>query len=61
MKRTLTWRLKHLIHNCVAHPLLPLAEALDSAKLYQVGDLIFKLHDLTAPDDDKKSTVKYLS
>jgi hypothetical protein len=61
MKRSLTWRLKHLIHNCVAHPLLPLAEVLDSAKFYRTSDLFFKFHDITTPDDDPYNRIRYLS
>lgn len=59
-ERDIFWRVKHLIHNCVAHPLLPLAEVLDSTKHYKLADLIFKFHDNTTPDGDTYNKQRFL-
>jgi hypothetical protein len=40
------------VHNCIVHPLLPIAEMLDSLHLKAVADVIFAFHDATAPDVD---------
>lgn len=60
MQRTFTWCLKHFIHNVVAHPLLPLAELLDSGKHYKLADIIFRFHDATTPDGDSYNKQRYL-
>ncbi len=60
MKRSLSWRITHAVHNMVAHPLLPVAELLDSAGLRWAADLIFRLHDVTTPDDDRFNKLRYL-
>lgn len=54
------WRLKHLVHNCVAHPLLPIAELLDDTKHYRLADLLFRFHDSTTPDGDNYNKQRYL-
>jgi hypothetical protein len=54
------WRLKHLLHNCIAHPLLPLAEILDESRFYRLADVIFKFHDITTPDGDNYNKQRYL-
>lgn len=52
MKRSLVWRVQHIIHNCVAHPLLPLAEHLLVTDRKLLARVIFRFHDLTTPADD---------
>jgi len=61
MKRSFMWRLNHVVHNCVAHPLLPFAEVLDSMNLRVMADIIFAFHDITSPDADDRNNVRYLS
>lgn len=48
------WWLAVVVHNCVIHPMLPLAEALDlrpshHAKL--LSALIYKIHDKSYPEE----------
>lgn len=42
---------RSIIHNMVAHPLLPIAEVLDSTKYHVVANGIYWLHDVTVLDD----------
>lgn len=51
-RRSLAWHLTHLVHNCVAHPLLPVAELLIERGCKVLPEMIFRFHDLTAPGDD---------
>ena len=60
MKKTLFWQLNHIVHHCIAHPLLPIAEALDLLRLRKLADVIFTFHDVTMPDVDSVSETKYL-
>jgi len=59
-KRDIFWRTVHLFHNVVAHPLLPLAEALDDMKRHKLADLLFRLHDSTTPDGDNYNKQRYI-
>lgn len=61
MRRSIRWHLKHLVHNCIAHPLLPLAEALEDLRICAPADVIFRFHDMTSPKDDPFNRNKYLS
>ncbi len=40
----------YIVHNCIAHPLLPLAAVLDNTKYHKVAARIFWLHDVTITD-----------
>lgn len=49
------WWLAVVVHNCVIHPLLPLAEVLDlgtSARSKLLSALIFKLHEKSYPEEE---------
>jgi hypothetical protein len=59
MKHSTKWRLLHLVHNCVAHPLLPAAEALDAFGVHRVANVIFAFHDVTTPDNDTYNRTKF--
>lgn len=61
MRRSIRWHLLHLVHNCIAHPMLPLAEILEDLKIYAPADAIYKLHDVTSPKDDQFNRTRYLS
>ncbi len=59
MKRSVYWRLLHAFHNCVAHPLLPLAEMLDDLNMHRCAVVLFKLHDVTNPNDKRNQHVYF--
>ena len=59
MKRSTKWYFIHFVHNCVAHPLLPVAEVLDALGVYRLADVIFAFHDVTTPDNDPYNRVKF--
>ena len=47
------WWAAILVHNWVAHPLLPLAEVLDvipSRRTKKVAAVLFEFHDMTFPE-----------
>lgn len=58
-KRTLGWRARHVVHNCIVHPLLPLAELCIGTYLDAVGYVIQKLHDVTSPTDDLYNVCRF--
>lgn len=60
MNRSISWRLRHLIHNVVAHPLLPLAELFDNGRWFSVADIIYRFHDSTIPEGDAHNQQRYL-
>jgi hypothetical protein len=47
--RTTTWWIKCVIHNCVIHPMLPLADALNALGLRALPHAVYWLHDRSAP------------
>ncbi len=51
MKRNPKWWVRWVFHNCVAHPLLPIASFLDQYvegnTSRSVADVIYRLHDET--------------
>lgn len=47
MKKDLKFWALCVAHNCIAHPLLPVAEAAESAGVPKLAQLIYKLHDKT--------------
>jgi hypothetical protein len=59
MRRSVSWHLLHAFHNCVAHPLLPLAEVLDDLNMHRCADVLFRLHDVTTPKSDKRNRHVY--
>lgn len=50
MKKDLRWWGLCLLHNCIVHPLLPIAEVLDSMGSKRAAKAVFDLHDRTVPD-----------
>ena len=52
--------MKHAFHNLVAHPLLPLAEALVDVGLSRLAQPLFELHDATNPQDDARNAKTYV-
>lgn len=59
MKRSLRFRVYHFIHNCVAHPLLPLADVLMGTRFEVISTEIMKFHDNTTPPEDAYNTQKF--
>ena len=60
MKRSFKWWALCVVHNCVAHPLMVPAEALDRAGLTKMADYIYKFHDVTIPGGDPRNVVRML-
>ena len=58
--RSLRWHLVHLVHNWLAHPLLPVAEILVDCRMQLPADVIFWIHDATVPRDDERNKHTYL-
>lgn len=52
MKKDLRWWWLCFVHNCVVHPLLPAAEALESLGAKRVPRAVYALHDRTVPEGD---------
>lgn len=47
------WWFLDVIHNCVIHPVLPLADILDAAgsrRLRKVAQLVYQAHDASFPE-----------
>jgi hypothetical protein len=59
MRRSPIWFATHLVHNCMAHPLLPLAEVLDLIHLPRVACMLYRFHDLTIPRGDVYNKQRY--
>ena len=51
VRRTLSWWARCIVHNWIAHPLLPLADLLDELGERRVSGLLYDLHDTTCPGD----------
>ncbi len=49
MNRNWKWWTLDIIHNIVIHPFLPLADVLEHCGLKRVANLVYWLHDHTAP------------
>lgn len=49
MTRGALWWAKCVVHNCLVHPMLPLADLLDTLGEKRVSKAVFWLHDHTAP------------
>lgn len=47
--RNASWWVKCIIHNMMIHPLLPLADVFEHGRLNAFSQLIYKLHDRSAP------------
>lgn len=58
-KRGPSWWVKSAVHNCIAHPLLVSAAALDFVGLIHVADVIYKFHDATIPPGDPRNRVRF--
>lgn len=48
-ERNATWWIRCVVHNCIIHPMLPLADALSAAGLHAVPNFVYWLHDSSAP------------
>lgn len=59
MRRNVIWFATHLIHNVVAHPLLPLAEVLDLVNFPRIACVFYKFHDVTIPRGDPYNKQRY--
>lgn len=52
MKRSIRFRVYHIVHNMIAHPLLPVADYLAGGRFNDISNEIYKFHDNTTPIDD---------
>jgi hypothetical protein len=59
MRHSVRWHLLHLVHNVVAHPLLPLAELFKELRLRAPAHVLYRFHDLTTPPEDAYNKQRY--
>jgi len=50
-KRDLRWWALCITHNCLVHPMLPIADFLESLKFKRVSEAIYWLHDNSFPEE----------
>lgn len=54
------WWFLHVVHNCIAHPLLVVAEAAAGTRLSSVQRALYRFHDVTVPEGDVKNRLRLL-
>lgn len=59
MNRSPSWYVKHVVHNCLAHPLLSLAELFVLARFNKLASIFFKFHDATIPSHDAYNVKRF--
>jgi hypothetical protein len=60
MTLKMKWWVLHVVHNCIAHPLLVVAEASKSIGFFSLTLLLYRFHDATIAPHDAKNLVKLL-
>lgn len=54
------WWLLHIVHNCIAHPMLVVAEAARACGVTRLQLALYRFHDTTIPDGDIKNRLRML-
>lgn len=49
-KRGVEWWVRCIVHNSVIHPILPIAELLETMGMRRFPKFIYDLHDATVPE-----------